>query len=171
MNRRLLIRVLIPGFVVLLATAAMPSRAATFLFIEGVPGESTDKDHRDWIDLVNFGQTLEPAKRRHSTVCEGIALKELDAASPALWSAVASKTVFPEMVLEITAESGESRITVLRQTMLNVRVSRVRFGERDQVPIEHVALAPEEISVLYRKVNPDGSIGDEVTGFVDCRER
>ena len=171
MNRQMHAGALLVTATLILLTMTTAVRADTFLFVEGVEGESTEVNHRDWIDLARFGQTLEPATRRNSGTCEGVAMKQLDTSSPALWAAVATQRVFPEMIVEITAATPVDPVTVLRQTMQNVRVERVEFGESDGVPVEKVVLVPQEVSVVYREVNPDGSIGGEVTGVVDCRSR
>ena len=31
-----------------------------FMFVPGIPGESTDNRHQGWIDVVSFSQTLRP---------------------------------------------------------------------------------------------------------------
>ena len=60
-----------------------------FLKIEGVVGESTDREHKDWINLASFSQALSvhqpggsatgATRRRGSVILEDITcVKELD---------------------------------------------------------------------------------------------
>lgn len=138
----------------------------TYLLVVGVPGESTDALHAGWIDLQRFSQTLEPSKKDIGS-CQSYAVKRLDAASPALWSAAASGTVFLEMQVDIVRAGGEQQ-KFFEQKMTNVRVGRVTFAEIDGLPSETVLLLPQTVTIRYATVKADGSLGPAIVSTVNC---
>lgn len=157
---------------VAMAVSSGSSEAAaqldSFLLIPEIPGESTDAKHKDWIDLVALGQTLEPLNKRLTT-CDAIAVKRLDAASPALWAAVASGQIYPEMRVEMTRPS--EGVTLLEQRLQNVRVLRVAFQTDAGVPGETVTLRPRSMVISYTKTDPKtGKPEGRVSSTVDCQQ-
>jgi type VI protein secretion system component Hcp len=146
-------------------TTTAHAQVETFLLVSDVQGESMNVRHVGWIDLVSFGQTLEPNKRVGG-LCEGYAIKRLDSASPALWAGATSGTVFAEMKVEM--ERGSPPVMFFEQQMLNVRVARVVFGEKEGVPTETITLLPQSVTMSYRVQRPDGTVGSRITSTVHC---
>jgi type VI protein secretion system component Hcp len=137
------------------------AQTSTFLLVPGVAGESTNVHHKGWIDVVNFGQPLE--SRRKGTLCDAFVVKQLDIASPALWSAVASGVLFPEMRVEME----QAGVRVLDHRLLNVRVLRGAFaGDPLQQASETFELRPQSLTITYTQRDPAPASRSEM-----CRRR
>ena len=74
------------------------------------------------------------------------------------------------MIVEVTRSGAdEPSQLVFRQTMTNVRVVEVKVREQDGRLGERVTLAPQQVSVLYKRIDPaTGAPQGDVTGFVNC---
>lgn len=95
--------------VLILVFIALPAGAvcaATFLKIEGVEGESTDKDHDRWIDVLSYRSGAVPSssgatgsgRSRGSVAMGDISItKQIDKATPKLYKAMATGTHFSEI--------------------------------------------------------------------------
>jgi type VI secretion system Hcp family effector len=160
---------------VLCASLAQPgpaqaqSTTVKFLQVPGIPGDSLDRNHRDWIDLLSFGQTLTPARGRRMT-CQGEIVKLLDRASPALWAAVASGDTFPEMTIEI-ARAGADQAVFLQQKLLDVRIRRVSFQENGPVPAEALTLLPRSIVLRFTPQDQAGRPLPAIERTISCDSR
>ncbi len=143
------------------------SNNAKFLQIPGIPGDSTADRHKDWIDLLSFGQTLTPARGRRLS-CQGEITKYLDRASPALWAAVASGDSFPEMTIEFANAGGRGEQVFLQQKLIDVRVLRVVFQENGSAPVEALSLLPESIVLKYFPEMRDGTQGPAIERTISC---
>jgi type VI secretion system secreted protein Hcp len=170
---------LLPCALLVVAFAfATSANAASAVFIkyEGVDGESTDMDHKGWIDLASFsGPVARPGadtgatRRRGDVVLEDIKLvKEVDRASPKLAEAVCKGKVFPKVEIHLTASySDAGRPNYYAYELTNVRVSSYSVrapdpGASDAVPQEEIALNFEEIKVTYSKAASKGKAKGKV---------
>ena len=148
-------------------TAAQPQDPA-FIKFDGIDGESQDRDHRDWIDLLSFSQGQYLAALSAAAggagagrlVFEELALsKTLDKASPKLAEAVCKGTVFPNVQLELTRPlSAGTQNTYYAVEMKNVIVTSYHIGgsSQDAMPTESLSLNFEEIKVTYTKFDAAG---------------
>ena len=88
------------GLVITLVVATVGTAAATtFMEIPGLPGESTDDNHRDWIVLTAYTQSvgLKPCLK-------AIVMKNLDRASPGLATFAAANTKIPVVTIHTEAD-------------------------------------------------------------------
>lgn len=159
-----------------LSASVLPPRPAQaqattlkFLQIPGIPGDSVDDRHKDWIDLTSFGQTLTPARGRRMS-CQGEIVKYLDRASPALWAAVATGDTFPEITLEIARAGGDQQV-FLQQKLIDVRIQRVAFQDGGTVPSEALTLLPQSIVLRYTPLDPRGRPLPAIERTVACDGR
>jgi type VI secretion system Hcp family effector len=116
--------------------------AGTFVKITGVEGESTDKDHDGWIDVLSYsgslaqtGSAVTGTSRSRGTVPMGdiSVTKELDKATPKLNEALCKGTHFPEIEIEVratTGGSGQSIIYTLKDVIIG---SIVKSGNNEIV--------------------------------------
>jgi len=147
--------------------AAQPQDPA-FIKFDGIDGESQDRDHRDWIDLLSFsqGQYLSPSSSAPGgaatgrLVFEELALrKTLDKACPKLAEAVCKGTVFPNVQLHLTRPSSAgAQATYYTVEMKNVIVTsyHISGSTQEEVPTETFSLNFEEIKVAYTKFDAAG---------------
>uniref|UniRef100_A0A7S3L1D1 Type VI secretion system tube protein Hcp n=1 Tax=Amphora coffeiformis TaxID=265554 RepID=A0A7S3L1D1_9STRA len=136
--------------------------AAVYMKIGDIKGESTDTDHKDWIDVlsVDWGilhqRTTGNARRRGSVIVEDInCTKKLDKSTPKLIEAVASGQVFTKAMVEfdrvVSDSTGGSRREVYyRYELTNVLVSSYSVSHSDGQPgTEVVSLSFEVIDGTY----------------------
>lgn len=137
------------------------ANAAAYIKFDGVDGETTDSDHKQWSDLSSFQQTIRKhnpstATTRASSVAvfEDISLsKKIDKSSPKLAEATVTGKVFPIVEFELVSNTG----TYLKYELKNVMISSYSVGgTANDVPTEHISLNFEEIKVTYTEKDSAG---------------
>lgn len=142
-----------------------------FLKIEGVPGESSDDKHTDWIEVLSFsvgvdqpssgaassggGRSAERANFQDFSI-----VKALDKASPKLALACADGTHIKEVKLELCRASGDKQ-KYMEYLLNDVIVSSARPGGSAQ---GGEALPLEEVSFNYGKIEWTYTETDHKTG-------
>src|SRR5436190_22769974 len=90
----------------------------TFLKVDGIPGESTDDKHKDWMELLGWSHELiQPTSATASSSGGGTTsrvdhkdfriTKFLDKASPKLYEACCKGTHLSEVIIECCRSGGE----------------------------------------------------------------
>lgn len=120
--------------------------AASFIKFDGIDGESKDKDHKGWSDLVSFLQvtTREDSStaRTDVKISEVVIVKELDKASPKLAESVAKGAVIPKVDVYLNSDDG----TFLRYELTNVMITSYSMsGTTDERPLEEITSSYEKI--------------------------
>ena len=128
-----------------------------FLKIDGVPGESTDSKHKEWIEVLSFSQgvsqpssrslspggamSAEPAAHQYFSI-----MKVLDKASPKLMQYCSNGKHIKDVVLELCRAEGDGQ-RFMEYKMTDVIISSVRpsGSAGDAVPTE-------EVSFNYAKI-------------------
>lgn len=169
-GQTLFMGLLVVALIVSLAAAITDAAAADmkiYLRVAGVEGKSMDADHKNWIDVAEFGLMIELSKKE-SRSCQVHVVKYFDPASPALWAAVTSAKVFTEVKVDMV-RGVEPRVKLVEQTLTNVRVGRVEFGQMvNGQPAETITLLPEKVNVRYFVMNPDGTVQGTIDSMVNC---
>jgi type VI secretion system secreted protein Hcp len=93
------------GLVCVLSTGPAPASQQIFMNVEGVPGESTDSQHLNWIDINSFNHgisnfRIEGRTNSAPTHVQIRITKPLDKSSPTLAKSCASGKHFPLVKLE-----------------------------------------------------------------------
>ncbi len=130
-----------------------------FLKIDGIPGESTDDQHSDWIEVLSYkwgvsqpasgsasssgGASAERADFQDFTI-----VKALDKASPKLALACANGQHIREVKLELCRAGGD-KVKYMEYKMSNCMVTSVRPGGASQGT---ETLPQEEVSFNYGKI-------------------
>ena len=165
------------GFIGALESSAQSIQ--TFMFIPGIPGETLDSRHRDWIDVISIRHTLEQASgsvtggtqatRIPRTACEIEILKLLDRSGPLLWMAAVTGNTFTEVRIEVV-RTGELQQKVYEIRLTNVRVSSISTAnEAGAFPLESVVLTAERVVLSYITVNPStGQPSGPVNANINC---
>ena len=154
----------------------------TFLKVDGVPGESTDDKHKDWMELLGWSHELiQPTSATASSSGGGTTArvdhkdfritKFLDKASPKLYEACCKGTHLKEVIIEC-CRSGGDKVKYMEVKMNDVVVSGVRpvaspKGE-EGFPVEEVDFNYGKIYWTYtQQKRADGSGGGAVAGSWD----
>jgi type VI secretion system secreted protein Hcp len=129
---------------------------AGYIKFDGVDGESTDKDHKDWIILLSFSQGTgmqedSATTRDQYEVSDIIVVKELDKSSPKLAESIAKGKVFPKV--EIHLDSGKETYYAYELTNVMITSYSISWTGND-VPTEEFSLIYEEITFTETSPEP-----------------
>lgn len=137
--------------------------AAGFVKFEGIDGESTDAEHKGWIDVLSmdWGMLRKSAstgqsRRRGAATFEDIQFRtNFNLASPRLMQALASGEVLPRAEIHFEQTDREQKHSpYLVYRLTNVQISGYHFSVgSDDMPIDDISFNYEEIEVEY--VSPD----------------
>lgn len=142
---------------------------ALFIKFDGIDGESQDKDHKGWSDLLSFTWGLhqdvaatESPRRRGKVVLEDVVVhKEMDKSDPKLAEAVCLGKIFPKVEIHDTRAFGHgNREVFLKYELRNLMVSSHNVsagGDGDAVPTETVSLKFEEVKQTYVEFDAKGN--------------
>lgn len=138
-----------------------------FLKIDGIPGESTDDKHKDWIEVLRFDHGMEqPASVTASSTGGATAERVnhgtfdivhlLDKASPKLYEACCTGRHIREVTLELCRAGGD-KVKYMEIKMEQVLVSKVKSeGEANRELIMENTQGPgfpsEKVSFSYGKI-------------------
>ena len=147
------------------ATEAFAQRA--FLFVPGIPGDSTVEGYVDWISVLSIRQSATTTSRR-SVACDISVVKNIDVAGPALWATAASGQMIPEMLISVVKTTAEpSRLYDIRLT--NVRIGAVQASTGAADANETVTLVPQGVTLTFYTQSPTGTAGPPVTQSFSCQ--
>jgi len=150
------------------------SAASTYyLQIDGIQGESTERDHRDWIDVGSFYWGITNSAAVGDRGPRGAAVgsplswtQNLDRSVPQLFGGVASGKHYKDAKLEVQS-IGESPAVFFKMDFRTVALTSLNLtGTGDAIRVAS-ALVYEMLTMSYRPQNPDGSLGGWVTGSFD----
>src|SRR5690348_12481208 len=113
-----------------------------FIKIDGIPGESTDDKHKDWIEILSFDFGLEqPSSATDSSAGGGTTErvnvddlnigKHLDKASPKLDEACCTGKHIKDVTLELCRAGGD-KVKYMEIKMEQVVISKVHPGGNSQ---------------------------------------
>lgn len=147
-----------------------------FMQIEGIKGESTDENHKEWIEVLEYQHGVSQQSLGHTSAGGGrgagradfkdfVVFKMLDKASPDLALYCASGKIIPKVTLDLQMAAGNSH-NQAKVTLTNVMVSSVHVtgspkGDTPR-PQEVVSLSYGKIVWSYTPVTHKGDKGAEV---------
>ena len=163
----------------LMAVALIPSdaQAAYFLQLDGIKGESTDKDHKDWINFNSFSWGVSnSAPIGGSGSGSGKAVFDdfswsqgLDKSVTGLFSYVASGKHIKTAVVDFQS-SGDKPIVYFKMTFNDVLLSEVSLqGSGGNKPFVDASFSYDKVTLDYWDQKPDGSRGPKSTASYDLK--
>jgi type VI secretion system Hcp family effector len=120
-----------------------------FIKFDGVDGESVDKDHKGWSDLLSMSEVYETTSGslsvRGGTISdEFLIVKLLDKSSPKLSEAIAKGQVFPKVSIDLC--TNQKSYCTLSYELKNVMITSYSIsGSSDELPVEEILLDYEEL--------------------------
>ncbi len=138
-----------------------------FLKIEGIPGESTDDKHKDWIEILSFSWGVsQPSSgsassggARSAERCnhqDFSIVKTLDKASPKLFLNCANGSHIKEITLTLNRATGD-KSKYMEYKLSDSIVASVRPGGAshggDQLPTEEVSFNYGKIELIYTEAD------------------
>ena len=153
-----------------------------FIKIDGIPGESTDAKHKDWIEVVSYNHKIEqPASSTASSVGGATAervnhgtfniVHQIDKATPKLLEACCTGKHIKEVIIELCRAGGD-KIKYMEIKLEQVLISRVEAVGASEAglgyPTETVALSYGKIKWTYtQQKRADGAAGGNVSAGWD----
>ena len=140
-----------------------------YMKIDGLNGESTDGDHKDWIELLSFNHAItQPASASASTAGGGTTArcqhsdfsitKYVDLASPKLYEICCSGKHIKSINIEMMRASGDKRVKYMEVKMEQVVISHVAPSGGSDFPAESVSFNYGTIKWTYtQQKRADGS--------------
>lgn len=148
-----------------------------YLEIEGIPGESSDDAHKDWIEVLSFSSGVSQTASGSASSGGGASaeradfqdfsiVKTLDKASPKIALACADGTHIKSIILELCRAGGD-KVKYMEYKMTNCIVSSFHPGGSAQggetLPLEEVTFNFGKIEWIYtQQKRADGSGGGNV---------
>ncbi len=145
-----------------------------FIKIDGIDGQSNDKGHSKWIEVLSFSLgSVQPivAGRATDTAGRGtfepfIFVHELDKASPKIQLFCMNGQKIPKVQFQVCRAVAGTQVVVYEVTMENVKIGRA-FIHADPVsqteiqspalPMETVELVAGKITWKYTAIKPDNT--------------
>lgn len=147
-----------------------------FVNFGDIKGESTDKDHKDWVMIQSYEHGItQPASVTQKTAggrsAEAVQFEEfritklVDAASPKLYEACCKGTHIPEVTIELWRAGGDPL------KYFEIKLKEVLISGVDQhgtptgdskFPTEVVRMTFGAVQWTYTKQKPDGTAGGNV---------
>jgi type VI secretion system secreted protein Hcp len=119
--------------------------APGYMKIGGIDGESRDKDHDKWIDVlsVDWGSSAALPAGPGRGAGEVVITRKLDTSSPKLVEKIANGAVVPEVTLHAPAGGDEPAYHAFE--LENVRITSYSISTAGEVPTESITFHYEKI--------------------------
>lgn len=161
-----------------------------FLQLDGVPGESLDDKHKDWIELLSYDHSMtQPVSQTKSSAggaatgraqhSDFIITKYVDKASPKLYEALSNGKHFSKAKIEI-CRAGGNQVKFMEINLEEIMISSVSLsghgtssstngqGGGGDLPVESIGLNYGKIEWIYtQQKRKDGSGGGNVSAKYD----
>jgi len=148
------------------APLAGPAGDETILYVtfDGIPGESTDKEHAGWSIALSFTQALTvpdnsgPASAGRAIVKDFVVTKALDKASPKLAQCASQGTHLKAARIHVTRSMAGGNKTFYAYDLMDVLVTSYRLsGTTGSFPVEELSLSFNEIRATYTEFDNTGA--------------
>jgi type VI secretion system secreted protein Hcp len=147
-----------------------------YVQIDGIKGESTDQDHKDWIEVLSVGQSISQSAspttggggRARSQHEPFTITNQVDLASPKLYEACSSGKHIKNVTIEMMRTSGDKRIKYMVVVLKEVIISHVATSGSGENLTDTVGFNYGTINWTYTQAErADGSQGGNTTGGWD----
>jgi type VI secretion system secreted protein Hcp len=149
-----------------------------FLRIDGIPGESIDSLHMNWIDIDAFNWSEAMASIGGGRAAGRINMADFhfgmatNKASPKLFLACATGRHITYADLHVctpVGSEGSNPVRFLEFYFDGVTITsyNIAGSTPDYRPVEEFSIAFSMITITYTLINADGSLGGQVTAYYD----
>ncbi len=157
---------------------AGPTGTQAFLGIPSIPGESTDSNHLNQIDVLSWslgvgGGSGSSCPGSRSSTGQGASgdqlsiVKYVDKSSPALMLAVVEGAHLGSATLSVSRVSNGTLVDYLVYTFTDVTVTGSQWLGNGDRPEEQVTFQYAKIQVSYSQQKPDGTLASPILACFD----
>jgi len=138
------------------------AEAAAYLKMGDIKGETAEKSHPDWIEVLSFSHSMENVVSTSSggsrtagkAFLNDFAItKTLDKSSPKIAEALTTGKAIPKVELELTNGAG---VIYLKYELVNVIISSYSMsgvGDSSDRPMESISLNYQKIKMTYSEMD------------------
>jgi type VI secretion system secreted protein Hcp len=150
--------------------------ADIYMQIDGLKGESTDSEHKDWIEVLSFNHSITQPASASANSAGGATTgrcqhqdysitKFVDLASPKLYELACSGKHIKSVNIEMLRSSGDKRVKYMVVAMEQVVISHVAPAGGQEFPSESISFNYGTIKWTYtQQKRTDGSQGGNAAG-------
>jgi type VI secretion system secreted protein Hcp len=156
-----------------------------FLKIDGIPGESTDDKHKDWVEILSFSSgvtqphggsasTSGGATGQRADFADFSIVKMLDKSTPKIFEACATGTHIKLITVELCRAGGD-KVKYMEWKLSNSIISSYRPGGSshggEALPTEEVSFNYGKIELTYtQQKRADGAGGGNISAGWDLEK-
>lgn len=147
-----------------------------FLQIDGIPGESTDKDHKDWIDIDSFswGLTLTTsgtggAGVGKATFSDLAWTQHVDVSTPKWFLAVATGRHIPTVTLDVVKTTAGRSDSFFQMIFTATQGSGLTVSGSAELLANASMTSGETVKLRYRPQDDKGGFGPWVEGSFNLK--
>src|SRR5258708_799316 len=140
----------------------MSSNFASYLQLDGVPGEALEANHKDWIELLSYSHSMtQPVSTTRSSAGgaatgrtqhgDFMITKFVDKASPKLYEAVSNGKHFAKATIDV-CRAGGTQVKFLTITLEEIMISSISANSGGQANAEGDILPTETVGLNYGKI-------------------
>jgi type VI secretion system secreted protein Hcp len=150
--------------------------ADIFMKIDGLTGECTDSEHKDWIEVLSYNHGItQPASATAVSAGGGTTArcehqdfsitKFVDKSSPKLYEFCSSGKHVKDVTIELLRASGDKRVKYMEIKLQQVIIAHVAPSGGKDFPTEAISLNYGIINWIYtQQKRADGSQAGQTTG-------
>ena len=144
-----------------------------FLDVAGIPGDSIEEGHKDWIEVLSYSlDVANPASpgggsSGNPSFSDVSFSKLVDSSSPKLFQATASGQHIADAVLDLVKSGGKGNQTFLKYTFSDVLVTSYGVSGGGDLPMDSFSLSYAKIKMEFFPQKADGSLGSPIVGEWD----
>lgn len=164
-----------------LATAGLAQAANSyFLKIDGIAGDATEKNHKDWIDIDSFswGLTLTTSSTGGGGAVVGKPsfsdfawTQPVDISTPKWFLQVATGKHVPRTTLDVVRTGGDTSDLYFQMIFTGTLGTRMNIGGGGDTLYETAAMTSgETVKLRYRPQDDKGGFGAWVEGSFNIKE-
>ena len=156
--------------IVMLCSFATFSHAAAYMKLGDIEGEATDRDHREWINILSMsspalsvyaeigasGQCGVVLQGRGDTTLDDIVVvRELDKSSTKLQEAACNEEFFSEAVIDLVSTDRRGEESYLRYKLIGATIKSYSISPGINASGESVPM--ESLTINYTTIDADYS--------------
>ena len=140
---------------------------AAFLKLDGVPGEATDKGHKDWVIIQSMSASIhrsipsgakdQQRTKGETTIADVQVVRQLDKSSTKLQEACAAGKFFKEVEIHFCTTVKDAQEPYLKYKLYDVIISSYSChgdASGNPLPSEQVSLSYSKVDWTYVLVDP-----------------